>query len=108
MNVKELLEKQKNLDDFILKEININYKDRLNSSILALVVEIGEMANEIRSHKYWSKKAPSPKEVVLDEFVDCLHFILSIANQLGFSEKDIEEAYDKKNAVNFERQRSGY
>jgi len=108
MNVKELLEKQKKLDDFILKELDINYKDRLNSLILALVVEIGEMANEIRAFKYWSKKAPSPKEVVLDEFVDCLHFMLSIANQLGFSEKDIEEAYDKKNAVNFERQRSGY
>ncbi|WP_138206420.1 dUTP diphosphatase [Haloimpatiens lingqiaonensis] len=50
----------------------------LSKKILALQVEIGELANETRCFKYWSNKGPSSKSVILEEYVDCLHFILSI------------------------------
>ena len=108
MRIKELLEKQKLLDDYILKNITIDEKTRLTNTTLAMIVEVAEMANEIRSFKHWSKKAPSDKETILSEYVDVLHFFLSIANQLGFSEEDIERAYNAKNKVNFERQNTGY
>lgn len=108
MEIKDLLEKQKFLDDYILKNIDIDEKTRVTNTTLALIVEVAEMANEIRSFKHWSKKSPSSKEIILGEYVDVLHFFLSLANQLGFTEQDIEQAYNDKNKVNFERQNTGY
>lgn len=51
--------------------------------MLALLVEIGELANETRCFKYWSNKPASEREVILEEYVDGLHFILSIGIDLG-------------------------
>ncbi|MFK4997503.1 dUTP diphosphatase [Bacillus sp. N9] len=58
--------------------------------ILALLVEIGELANETRCFKFWSKKQPSAQDIILEEFVDGVHFILSIGNELGFAENKID------------------
>lgn len=105
-----LLAKQSQLDNYIIRSKNLSLKDneRLNNTILAMMVELGELANEIRCFKFWSNKPSSDKEVIIDEYVDVLHFFLSIANQLGFTEQDIKEAYEKKNAENFARQDRGY
>ena len=111
MDLTYLLEKQKQLDDYIIYSKNLYDLDkntRLTSTALALMVEVGEMMNEVKSFKFWSSKPPSHHTVILDEFCDTLHFMLSLANQLGFSAEDIEMAYEKKNKVNFERQNTGY
>lgn len=42
------------------------------------------------------------------EVVDMFHFLISMAQVLGMSADDLFEAYLKKNAVNFQRQESGY
>ena len=42
------------------------------------------------------------------EVVDIMHFLVSIAQVLGMSADDIFDAYCKKNAINHERQDSGY
>ncbi len=55
--------------------------------MLALLVEIGELANETRCFKYWSNKPASEREVILEEYVDGLHFILSIGIDLGIDKK---------------------
>lgn len=88
------------------------------NKILALQVEIGELANEWRGFKHWISN-PSPRyerkchackgvgsfpEVsdscgycggtgvearpLLEEYVDCLHFILSIGIDSGFEDED--------------------
>jgi dimeric dUTPase (all-alpha-NTP-PPase superfamily) len=44
-----------------------------------LIVELAELANEVRSFKFWSYKPPSSKEIILEEYVDGLHFISSFA-----------------------------
>jgi dimeric dUTPase (all-alpha-NTP-PPase superfamily) len=51
---------------------------------LALLVELGELANEVRSFKFWSIKERSPKDVILEEYVDGIHFIgsLCLANNI--------------------------
>lgn len=49
---------------------------------LALLVELGELANELKSFKYWK----NPDNIVVDkeklheEFADCMHFALSLEN----------------------------
>ena len=127
MNLAKLFEMQKELDARILEEHPVQEgEDRLAKKILALLVELGELANEWRGFKYWSKdqKPRTEKQVIcstcngeavwytghiedglphteacdychgtgyeivgnplLEEYVDCMHFILSIGNELGY------------------------
>jgi dimeric dUTPase (all-alpha-NTP-PPase superfamily) len=78
MNLNKLFSMQDILDQRIEKQHNLENTSLINKKILALIVELGELANETRCFKFWSTKSPSPKEVILEEYVDCLHFILSI------------------------------
>jgi dimeric dUTPase (all-alpha-NTP-PPase superfamily) len=50
--------------------------------VLALLVELGELANETRCFKFWSDKPASERKVTLEEYVDCLHFVLSIGLEM--------------------------
>lgn len=84
MNLEKLFNLQKELDSRILREHNLNGEILFSQKALALQVEVGELANETRCFKYWSKKGPSPVENILEEFVDCLHFILSIGIDKNF------------------------
>ncbi len=78
MNLEKLFQMQKELDDRILAEHPIQEgEDRLAKKILALLVELGELANEWREFKYWSNDQ-KPRTGMLEEYVDALHFILSI------------------------------
>jgi dimeric dUTPase (all-alpha-NTP-PPase superfamily) len=202
MNLQKLFELQRKLDEHIEKEHpRQEGEDRLAKKILALQVELGELANEWRGFKFWSHDQKPRRAVyeiceycegrktlgfqqescwycggtglqvvkrpLLEEYVDCLHFILSIGNDiigeltdseiedillnakedsgdvvdtfivlnsyscelkfrekydyislltiflslgltLGFTWDQVEEAYMKKNAVNHQRQESGY
>ena len=128
MNLAKLFEMQKELDARILAEHPVQEgEDRLAKKILALLVELGELANEARFFKYWSyNQKPRTEELgecplckgtgdlgtvwaenciecggtgkvvvknpLLEEFVDCLHFILSIG--LDIAEPDIVNLRD--------------
>lgn len=83
--------------------------ERIKKKLLAIIVELGEAANECpqAGFKYWSTnpKASSlktaeyyaekynmpvimpDKDLLLEEIVDKLHFILSIGNELGYNER---------------------
>ncbi|MGH4122771.1 MAG: dUTP diphosphatase [Clostridium sp.] len=161
MNLQRLFQMQDALDKRIEAEHNLCGIPLLRKKILSLQVELGELANETRCFKFWSTKSPSNDDVILEEYVDCLHFILSIGieknfeditlktkhitfelseqflnlytnisdfitcssldsylnifqdflslgENLGFSKKDIENAYLYKNNINHERQDNGY
>src|SRR5699024_7007847 len=114
MNLQPLFETQKKLDKRIIKEKGLEGVDLLDKKILALQVELGELANEWRGFKFWSEDR-GPRKILkqcitcgnqyktninacneceyigsygelfyvqplLEEYVDCLHFILSIGN----------------------------
>ncbi|MFD3155452.1 dUTP diphosphatase [Haloimpatiens sp. FM7330] len=83
MNLNELFRLQNTLDERITKEHNLS-EPLLSKKILALQVELGELANETKCFKFWSKKPPCNKNIILEEYVDCLHFILSIGIEKNF------------------------
>jgi len=94
MNLQKLFEVQAGLDYHITKEHPVKEgEDRLSKKILALQVELGELANEWRGFKFWSNDQKPRREKIhysiagiplrksdplLEEYVDCLHFLLSI------------------------------
>ncbi|RFA36216.1 hypothetical protein CAI16_05335 [Virgibacillus dokdonensis] len=113
MNLQKLFNMQKQLDDHIMDEHpELKGQDNLDWKILALQVELGECANEWRGFKKWSNDQEPrgqgtyleygckcegvgnrwvKKNPLLEEYVDCLHFILSIGNDLGYN--DITEEW---------------
>lgn len=162
MNTVKLFMMQKELDNHIQSQHDLGEEKLFERKVLALLVEVGELANETRCFKFWSTKPSSEKSIILEEFVDGVHFILSLgieaefdgmteicggtpvrdassqflevyeaihrfrvtrskedyyglfknyltlAEILGLSEEEIEQAYYEKNEVNYQRQRRGY
>ncbi|WP_244093983.1 dUTP diphosphatase [Jeotgalibacillus sp. R-1-5s-1] len=82
MNWTKLYDMQHELDRFIERENNIENQEVTDKKILALLVEAGELANETRCFKFWSKKGPSERSAILEEYVDGIHFLLSIGLDL--------------------------
>ena len=116
INLEKLFETQKLLDKRIVDEHNLHGQDLLPQKILALQVELGELANEWRGFKFWSKdQKPRTRknncsncntygmsssccgcecklysDPLLEEFSDCLHFILSIGNDISLANVSIK------------------
>ena len=91
IELEELFAKQKELDATIAKNHDVSYQTTRSRRIMALIVEIGELANATRCFKYWSNKGPEDKEIILDEYADGLHFFLS----LGVDIKTSKTSYNK-------------
>lgn len=78
VTIEKLYEMQEALDRYIEDGHGLSGRDLFEEKVLALLVEIGELANETRCFKFWSQKSASPRDVILEEFVDGVHFILSL------------------------------
>jgi dimeric dUTPase (all-alpha-NTP-PPase superfamily) len=90
MNLNKLFQLQRALDQHIEEKHQLQDEDLFSRKVLALLVELGELANETRCFKFWSIKPASPKKVILEEFVDGVHFILSLGIECGFADPDLE------------------
>lgn len=77
MNLQELFAMQAELDRFIQSNRGVQ-EDVFRKKGLALLVELGELANETRCFKFWSTKGASDRDVILEEYVDSIHFLLSL------------------------------
>ena len=75
---------QEQLDEYIKNNHELTSDELFEKKILALFVELGELANETRCFKFWSVKNPSPRETILEEYVDGIHFILSLGLDAEF------------------------
>lgn len=143
LTIEQMYEMQKELDAKIIREKGLEGQDLLQNTVLALQVEIGELANEWRGFKHWSNDQeprtavqtecttcegsgdinwPSsrsfllegqeglpyekcsecggsgdgdPLNLLLEEYVDCLHFFLSIARQLDLPVTDLNIQVDE-------------
>lgn len=83
MQLTQLYKMQYGLDLFISNNRK-EKADVFNEKGLALFVELAELANETRCFKFWSAKGPSENSVILEEYVDSIHFILSLGIEKGF------------------------
>lgn len=89
---------QAGLDQHIETKHGLQSENVVDRKILALLVELGELANETRCFKFWSLKGPSDQETILTEYVDGIHFILSLANEYDFK-LSVPEEFTTENNV---------
>ena len=73
----------------------------------AMSQELAELTDSV-PWKWWAKYQKFDEQNARVEVVDLFHFLISAAQVLGMSADDVFAAYLKKNAVNFQRQESGY
>ncbi|WP_373894445.1 dUTP diphosphatase [Virgibacillus sp. CBA3643] len=114
---KQLSKIQSGLDERIVDQHGLEGRDLLDKKILALQVELGELANEWRGFKFWSKdQEPRTFDRVfyperstfiktnplLEEYVDCLHFILGIGLEKNFTHMIFEPLRDRENDITFQ------
>lgn len=83
MNLQRIFSMQGELDTRIEELHKLNKTDTKLKKMLALVVEVGEFANETRTFKFWSSKGSSEKKVILEEYVDGIHFLVGIGLDVG-------------------------
>ncbi|WP_243386096.1 dUTP diphosphatase [Bacillus kexueae] len=96
MDVQKLFDLQYVLDNHIETKHQLQHESLLKRKVLAFLVELGELANETRCFKFWSVKPPSEKEIILEEYVDGLHFLLSIGLELNLQDVSFSIEEDKK------------
>jgi len=75
--------------------------------IRAMQQELAELTDSV-PWKWWAKYQQFDVQNARVEVVDLFHFLISIAQVLGMTADDVHQAYLKKNAVNHQRQDSGY
>jgi len=73
----------------------------------AMQQETAELIDSV-PWKWWAKYQKFDEQNAKVEVVDLFHFLVSLAQTLGMSADDVYQAYLKKNAVNHQRQDSGY
>lgn len=88
VKLKELYQLQKKLDE----RIDYNKEDRIDCKFLALLVELGELANETQCFKFWKVGRHQHKHdrpTTVEEYVDCFHFILSLGIEYGWKPNEL-------------------
>lgn len=86
MELSKLFQLQQILDHKIIEHHNLGTQNLNTKNILALQVGLGKLANETRCFKYWSHKKISNKQITLEEYIDCLHFILTIGLENNYTD----------------------
>ncbi|MFJ7934890.1 dUTP diphosphatase [Sporosarcina sp. NPDC096371] len=77
MELVKLFSMQRELDSFIQNNRE-QQTEVFQEKGLALLIELAELANETRCFKFWSTKGPSDDAIILEEYVDSIHFLLSL------------------------------
>lgn len=87
----------------------------VKENVYFVTEELHEMARELPHVKSWKDYSQLTKEDIVDkkqkakeEFADVFTFLMNIAIALGLSADDIYALYFEKNAINHDRQDSGY
>lgn len=75
--------------------------------VRAMQQELAELVDSV-PWKWWAKYQNFDHQNARVEVIDLFHFLVSLAQVLGMKPEDLHEAYLKKNAVNHQRQETGY
>ncbi|TRM12907.1 dUTPase [Lentibacillus cibarius] len=84
MEWSSLYKMQSQLDDYIESQHDLQHVDLFQKKYLSLLTELGELANETRCFKFWSLKPKNKQSIILEEYVDGIHFILSLGLEKGY------------------------
>jgi len=84
-----------------------NAEERISALCTAIVHEAVEL-QQTTNWKWWKNSAKFDRDHAAEELIDILHFAVQAALELGLTPDDILEEYQRKNAINQERQRNGY
>ncbi len=87
------------------------YPDSAEGRISALCTAIMHEAVELQqttNWKWWKSRSEFDRDHAAEELIDILHFAVQAALELGLTPDDILKEYQRKNAINKERQKSGY
>ena len=92
MNIKKMLEAQKELDAALFQKGGLK-EYPIEQIKTAYRVELGEALQEWKSFKYWKKnKGIIDINKLLEELSDCLHFALSLENEIkNYNYKEVTE-----------------
>lgn len=85
MGLLTMIAAQDKLDKLIIREKNLQ-SDLILNTLVALEVEMSEMANDKRWFKHWSQNKEA-KEGLLAEIADVMHFYFSLAIQKSWIDK---------------------
>ena len=89
METTKLFEAQKVLDTGVAERLKTTGYDTnshycFDDRVFAFHCELMEFANELGFFKFWKRSHKLDLAQVLDEGVDCIHFLLSIGNMKGY------------------------
>lgn len=93
--LQKMMAMQKSLDEYVIanneigEDVNI-----IQGRYIALKTELHEFINEIEFFKFWKKN--KGKEHILEEGIDCVHFILSLMIEFGYDIQEDLEITDKQ------------
>ena len=73
----------------------------------AMTQEIAELTDCV-PWKWWAQYQKFDLQNARVEIVDLFHFLISAAEVLGLTARDVHNLYLQKNRVNFQRQDAGY
>ena len=90
MNFTKIAEMQKTLDESYSKNGFFNNQYIEQKRLVAILVEIGEFANEYAPFKYWKQNKNINRKKVVEEFIDGIHFFSTFINKLKIDPKNIQ------------------
>lgn len=110
----DIWDKQKELDNKIFENKKVSRESTRIERFTALNVEIGELLKEDEIFKYWkdhkklASKSTEQLEKSREEYIDALHFFISLGIDYFNSPEEMYEYYMKKNLINHDRLKGGY
>ncbi len=79
------------------------------NELCELKVALGEKWWSVNSKNWFNTKEGAEFKHIEEEYVDVLHFIISLGHALGITNVDyLVEKYEEKNKENYSRQERGY
>lgn len=93
-----IYEENKKLDKLFDEHYNVKDEETIKKNKLELLVELGELANETKCFKYWSKRQGN-LENIKEEFADCLLMVLLFCNMLDIDLNDYFPTIEEKDII---------
>ncbi len=89
------------------KKLGATAEERISHKMTALIHE-GVELQRLTNWKWWKNPKEFDTEAAKEELIDCQHFIVSAAIDLGMTPEEFFQYYLSKNNENHRRQDVGY